>query len=112
MFMMAGSMKTFTPIAELAIMIPWAKDSEVLIRFIGIMEVLGALGLILPAALRIAPRLTVRAAYGLTIIMILAFLFHLIKGEVAALPTTFILGLLSGFIAWGRSVKAPIHQRE
>jgi hypothetical protein len=108
MFMFAGLLKTLTPIAELSLMMPLAGDSPVLIRFIGIMEVLGALGLILPAALRIAPRLTVLAAYGLTLTMVLALLFHLVRGEISATPITIVLGLLSVFIAWGRSTKAPI----
>jgi len=108
MFMMVGAMKTFTPIAELSLTIPWAKDSEALIRFIGITEVLGALGLILPAALKISPRLTVWAAYGLTLTMVLASLFHIVRGEISAVPTPLVLGLLSAFIGWGRSTKAPI----
>ena len=108
MFIMAGAVKTFTPIEELSVMIPWAKDSQLLIRFIGIIEVLGALGLILPAALKILPRLTVWAAYGLTVTMVLASLFHIVRGEISATPTTIVLGLISAFIAWGRSTKAPI----
>jgi putative oxidoreductase len=108
MFIMAGVLKTFTPIDELSLMIPWAKDSEVLIRFIGITEILGALGLILPAALKFLPRLTVWAAYGLTLTMVLASLFHIVRGEISATPTTLVLGLLSAFIGWGRSTKAPI----
>ena len=111
MFMMGGFMKTFMPITELSAIMPWAKDIPLLTRFIGISELLGALGLILPAALRIAPRLTVWAAYGLTLIMVLALLFHINRGELSALPTNIVLGLVSSFIAWGRSTKAIIHQR-
>ncbi|HKZ38009.1 MAG TPA: DoxX family protein [Chryseolinea sp.] len=111
MFLMAGFMKTFTPIEDLSVIMPWAKDSQVLIRFIGISELLGGLGLIFPAALRIAPRLTVLAAWGLALIMVLALLFHFNRGEMSALPTNIVLGLLSVFIAWGRSTKVPIHQR-
>jgi putative oxidoreductase len=108
MFLMAGVLKTFTPIAELSVIIPWAQDSRVLIRFIGTTEILGALGLILPAALKTAPRLTVWAAYGLTLTMLLGTLFHIVRGEIHAIPTTIVLGLLSAFIAWGRSAKVPI----
>lgn len=108
MFMMAGSLKTFTPIPELSLMMPLAQDSPLLIRFIGITELLGALGLILPAVLKISPRLTVWAAYGLTLTMILGTLFHIVRGEFMATPTTIVLGLLSAFIAWGRVTKAPI----
>jgi len=111
MFMMGGFMKTFMPIADLSVIMPWAKDMEALTRFIGISELLGGLGLILPAALRIAPRLTVWAAYGLALIMVLAILFHLSRGEMADIPKNIVLGLLAVFIGWGRSTKAPIHQR-
>jgi putative oxidoreductase len=108
MFMFAGLLKTLTPIVELSLMMPLAADSPVLIRFIGIMEVLGALGLILPSALKIAPRLTVWAAFGLTLTMVLGSLFHIVRDEISATPPTLILGLLSAFITWGRSGKAPI----
>jgi putative oxidoreductase len=108
MFMMAGSLKTFTPISELSSMIPWAQDNPVLIRFIGVTEIIGAAGLILPAVLKISPRLTVWAACGLTLTMILGTLFHIVRDEFTATPTTIVLGLLSAFIAWGRSTKAPI----
>jgi hypothetical protein len=108
MFTMVGFLKTFTPIADLSQIMPLAQDSPVLIRFIGIVELLGAIGLILPAALKIAPKLTVFAAYGLVLTMVLAFLFHLLRGELSATPITVVLGLLSGFIAWGRSTKARL----
>jgi putative oxidoreductase len=108
MFMAVGIMKTFTPITELSKMMPLAEDSPALIRFIGTMEILGSLGLILPAALKILPRLTVWAAYGFTLIMILGLLYHLTRNEIAALPSNIVLGLLSTFIAWGRSIKVPI----
>lgn len=111
MFMMGGFMKTFMPIADLSVIMPWAKDMEALTRFIGISELLGGLGLILPAALRIAPRLTVWAAYGLALIMVLAMLFHFSRGEMSDIPKNIVLGLLTIFIGWGRSTKAPILQR-
>lgn len=112
MFIFAGLLKMVTPIAELSLMMPLAEDSPVLVRFIGITEVLGAIGLILPSALKIAPRLTVLAAYGLTLTMVFALLFHLIRGEISATPITIVLGLLSAFVAWGRSSKAPIKNIE
>jgi len=57
-----------------------------LVRFIGVSELAGALGLILPAATRIRPGLTPLAALGLSTIMALAMLFHLVRGEPQALP--------------------------
>ncbi len=77
-----------------------------LIRFIGISEVLGALGLILPAALRILPFLTPLASLGLAIIMVLATALHASKGE--PIVTQVIFLLLTLFVVWGRLTKGKI----
>lgn len=111
MFLMAGFMKTFTPIQELSATLPYAGEMAALIRFIGVSELLGGLGILLPAALRISPTLTVWAAYGFVAIMVLAIIFHISRGEFAALPMNLALGLLAAFVAWGRSVKVPISSR-
>jgi putative oxidoreductase len=112
MFAMAGVLKSTRPIAELAPMIPWTPDvPEALVRFIGISELAGAIGLIVPAATRILPWLTPLAALGIAVIMLLATGFHIMRGEIANLPITLILGALAAFVAWGRSRKAPIAPR-
>ncbi len=111
MFLMVGYMKTFTPIGELKQIVPLAADLPVLIRFIGLSELAAGLGLLLPAALKIRPQLTVLAALGLTLIMVLASIFHLSRGEYSAIGTTITLGLLAGLVAWGRISKAPISAR-
>ena len=80
-----------------------------LIRFIGISEVLGALGLILPAALRILPILTPLASLGLAIIMGLATALHASKGEPIMNQVAFLL--LTLFVVWGRFSKVPISAR-
>jgi uncharacterized membrane protein YphA (DoxX/SURF4 family) len=80
-----------------------------LIRFIGIAEVLGALGLILPPALRILPILTPLAAIGLAIIMSLATALHASKGEPIVTQVAFLL--LTLFVVWGRGSKTPISAR-
>src|SRR5215211_2678178 len=113
MFGMAGVIKSLQPMPALAIQIPWtAVVGELLTRFIGVSEFVGALGLILPAATRIRPRLTALAAAGLTVVMVLAAGYHLARGEFQALPINFVLGSLAGFIAWGRLLKAPISSRQ
>src|SRR5688500_6961094 len=92
-FVMAGSMKTSTPYFELAEKMAWVGAvPEGLVRIIGVSELLGGLGLILPAATRIRPTLTAYAAAGLTVIMILAAAFHLSRGEGAAVPINVVLG--------------------
>ncbi|MGE4233523.1 MAG: DoxX family protein [Bacteriovoracia bacterium] len=111
-FGMAGAMKTSMPVEELAGNLPWVRDLPNLVRFIGISELLGACGLILPAITRIYPILTPLAALGLLIVMILATGFHVMRGELQALPVNVVLGGICGFIAWGRAFKAPIKTRK
>jgi uncharacterized membrane protein len=76
--------------------------SKGLVIFIGVSEVAGALGLILPMASGVAPVLTPLAAAGLGIIMLLATGFHLKRKESASM--TIVLLLLSAFVAWGRGL--------
>ena len=84
---------------------------ELLTRFIGTMEVLGAVGIILPALTRIMPRLTPLAALGFSIIQVLAMGVHISRGEFAVLPMNLVLLALSLFVLWGRERKAPIAAR-
>ena len=112
MFLMSGFMKVAQPIEELAKMLPWASQvPEGLVRFIGISEVLGGLGLILPALLRIKPQLTAWAAIGLALVMLFAAGFHASRGENSAIGMNVILALIAIFIAWGRFKKAPIRPK-
>lgn len=110
-FGLSGAMKVFSPIEELAKNGAWIRDLEFLIRFIGISELSGALGMLLPSLTRIKPKLTSLAAVGLFIVMILATGFHLMRGEAKFTPLTLGLGALAAFIAWGRFRKVPIAAR-
>src|SRR5215204_3826601 len=72
-FLMAGINHGLKPIAEAAKLAPWITDVPVgLARFIGIAEITGAIGVLLPAATRVMPGLTPLAAAGLAVIMLLA----------------------------------------
>jgi uncharacterized membrane protein YphA (DoxX/SURF4 family) len=112
-YVMAGYMKLTQPIdALVASGMSYAGDyPELLTRFIGTMEVLGAIGIILPAATRIAPRLTPLAALGFSAIQVLAMGLHTMRGEYQVLPVNLVLLALSLFVLWGRSRKAPIAPR-
>lgn len=111
-FLAAGAMKTSTPYGELAAKMAWVSAvPEGLVRLIGISELFGGIGLVLPAATRIRPWLTPLAAAGLALVMLLASAFHLSRGEAAAVPVNLVLGGLAAFIAWGRFRKAPISVR-
>ena len=111
-FLMAGSSKLMTPVDELAQQMGWVNDFPTwLPTFIGAVEVLGALGLILPAATRIQPILTALAADGLATIMLLAAIFHISRGEFGPVGLNVVLLLLAGFVAYGRWKLAPIAPR-
>ncbi|HYF03620.1 MAG TPA: DoxX family protein [Patescibacteria group bacterium] len=112
MFLMTGFMKLATPMADLATSLPWTTDfPEAMVRFIGIAEVLGGLGLLLPSILRIKPVLTPLAALGLATVMVLAMGLHLMRGESQMIVMNLILAAIAVFIAWGRFKKAPIASR-
>ena len=111
-FSASGFMKLVQPIDALAIAMGWPGDVPPgLVRFIGAAELAGALGLILPSVTRIRPRLTVLAALGLVIVMVLAAGFHVTRGEGATIAPNVVLGLLAAFVAWGRGKAAPIAPR-
>lgn len=104
LYLMAGTMKATRPIPQLAGMIGWPGDVPVpFVRFIGIVEILGPLGLILPLATGIMGWLTPLAAIGLSIIQVLAIGFHAQRGETSkTLPMNLAFLALSAFVAWGR----------
>lgn len=102
MFLMAGSMKAFQYEKAKASM-PWVKDvPKGLVTFIGLAEVLGAIGLVLPLLIGLPAILTPLAAAGLALTMLLAAGFHLKRGESKAVPMNLVLLLLAAFIAYGR----------
>jgi hypothetical protein len=72
------------------------------LRFLGVAEVLGAIGLILPELLQIRPGLTPLAAAGLVIIMIGATVITVAGGDVLGALAPLVVGLLSAFVAYGR----------
>ncbi|MFK7970137.1 MAG: DoxX family protein [Bacteroidia bacterium] len=113
MFLMAGAMKASQPVEALTESLPWVTSTPLwLVRFIGLSELLGGLGLLLPSILRIKPFLTVWAAIGLAVVMLLAALFHGARGEFSAIGVNVVMLALFVFIAWGRSKKAPILPKE
>jgi len=109
-FAFSGAMKLAVPYAELLAQGAWVERvPDGLVKFIGVAELLGALGLILPAATRIKPFLTPLAAAGFAVIMVLASALHLSLGEPPIAQV--ILGGLAAFVSWGRFSRAPITPR-
>ena len=104
LFMMAGVMKLITPYEVMQAQSP--DLSVAFLRFIGVAEVLGALGLVLPGAFRIRQGLTPLAAAGLVIIMIGATVLTALQDlSLAAIPLT--TGLLTAFVGYTRWRRLP-----
>jgi uncharacterized membrane protein YphA (DoxX/SURF4 family) len=100
LFLFAGSMKFIMPIEEMTKQMPSMPGW--FLRFIGVVEILGALGLILPGLLRIKPGLTPLAAAGLLIIMIGATVIGFMIGPASGALLPLIVAVLAAFIAYGR----------
>ena len=79
--------------------------------FLGVAEILAAVGLTLPGAARIQPWLVSWAAAGVMIVMICATIFHLMRGEVSSAITTVVLLAVATFIAYMRWRVVPIQAR-
>ncbi|MBA3331289.1 MAG: DoxX family protein [Actinobacteria bacterium] len=105
LFLFTGGMKLVLPIEELTAQTPLPGP---FVRFIGVAEVLGAIGLILPGLLRIRPGLTSLAAAGLVIIMIGATVITPMVMDAALALIPLVVGLLAAFVAYGRWRLAPL----
>jgi DoxX-like family len=101
----AGGLKVARPREKLVASgnFDWMKDSsDAGVKAIGLVEILGALGLILPRLTGIAPILTPIAAVGLVVVQIGALRVHLARNERQPLPANALLLLLAAFVAVGR----------
>jgi uncharacterized membrane protein YphA (DoxX/SURF4 family) len=102
-FVMVGYSHSLMPFDQIAQQARWTNDvPRWLSLFIGYAEIAGGLGLIIPAATRIAPWLTSLAALGLATIMSLAIPFHVLKDEASVIWIHALIAALAVFVAWGR----------
>ncbi|TQM43369.1 DoxX family protein [Pseudonocardia cypriaca] len=98
-----GLWKLLTPIPQIAAAFPWA--GEVPAPFLyatALLDLLGGLGILLPAVTGVAPGLTVLAALGCAALQVGAIAFHLSRGEAADTPFNVLLAALALVVAWGR----------
>ena len=108
-YLLAGVPKATLPIAGLSKRVDWiGKVPAWLVRFIGVAEVLGAIGLILPLLTGILPWLTPTAAIGLITLQVCAALFHVSRSESKALPVNAVLLLLALLVVIGRVAVVPV----
>jgi uncharacterized membrane protein HdeD (DUF308 family) len=112
LFLFAGGFKLVTPTAALATVSHLNGD---FVKFIGICETLGALGLILPGVFRVRRELTPLAAIGLVIIMAGAVTISVARGELAGAPVPLVVGLLATYVVrgrWSETVRPTTNHRQ
>jgi uncharacterized membrane protein YphA (DoxX/SURF4 family) len=108
-FIWAGMMKLFQPVEKLSEMWLWTSQVPVaLMKFTGIVDLLGGIGLILPSLLHIKPKLTPITAVAIIALMVCASIFHITRDEVSQIGANIVFAIIAAFIAWGRLKKASI----
>ncbi|MQA82818.1 MAG: DoxX family protein [Streptosporangiales bacterium] len=108
-FLFIGGTKVFTPTDVMEQMSEGVP--VIMLRIAGLAEMVGAVGLILPAATRIAPVLTPIAASGLVVVMVGASIINVIIGFYPTAAQTVVLGLLAAFVAWARFTRQSVAPR-
>ena len=107
-FLAAGATKLAQPKEKLAKKMAWVEDfSQPAVRLIGAVEVLGAIGVVLPALTGILPWLTPLAALGLVLTMIGAALTHLRRTEYGSIAMNAVLLVLAAIVVYGRFFVLP-----
>ncbi len=102
-FLAAGVFHLLMPMARLKASAPWTEDvSEPLVRLIGLLEMLAALGLVLPGITHIATVLTPLAAIGVVLIFLGAIALHVRRGEAKMTGMHIVVIALALVVIWGR----------
>ncbi|HKC68965.1 MAG TPA: DoxX family protein [Bacteroidia bacterium] len=101
--LLTGTALKFMPIEKVSAMMPWTGQIPVIyVRLLGVIDLLGAAGLILPMWLNIKPQLTKWAATGCTALMVCAIIFHVLRGEASVIGFNIFCIVLAVFIALKR----------
>lgn len=108
-FLAFGVMKLTQNRAGLIEKLPWVESvPQSVVRVIGVAEVAGAIGLVVPGLTDVAPVLTPVAATGLVILMALAAVTHMRRNEPSAVVVNAVLLTAAAFVAWGRYGPYPL----
>jgi uncharacterized membrane protein YphA (DoxX/SURF4 family) len=108
-FAMAGLMKITQPVDRLAQRMGWVNDfPPAIVRLIGTIELLGAIGLILPALTGVLPWLTPLAGVGLVLVMLGAAVTHARRNEYPRISMNIVLLVMAAFVVYGRFVAVPL----
>ncbi len=108
-FFLSGVLKLLMSPDALAQSDPWIYQAPVwMVNLIGVVEMAAGVGIILPAMLKYRTIWSLRAAYGILCLLVLAFIFHVIREEWSILPQILILAALDVYVLWGRLKIDPI----
>jgi len=111
-FIMGGTTVLLQPIEAIASQMSFVNHFPYLVvKLIGLCEIVGGIGLILPSLLKIKPILTPIAAGLLALVMLFAVIYHLTHNEAAGSGFPLALGVIAGLVSWGRLKVAPIPGR-
>jgi uncharacterized membrane protein YphA (DoxX/SURF4 family) len=108
LFLFAGGSKFVMSVEEMTKQMPSMPGW--FLHFIGVVEILGALGLVLPGIFRVRPGLTPLSAAGLAIVMIGAVVITVMTADVTMALLPLVVGILCAFVAYGRWRLAPLKQ--
>ena len=109
LFMMDGIMKVSKSKEELSQKMGWVeKFPKGQLKIIGLLEIIGSIGIVLPMILSILEELTVVAAVGLSLVMMGAIATHARRKEYKELKVNFFILLLLGFVITGRVILVPV----
>lgn len=102
-FLLMGAIMKFMPIETIAEMMPWTGEiPPSFVRILGLIDLVGALGLVLPGIFRFKYNLTWWAAAGVIGLMICATVFHILRGEASVIGFNVFMMIIAGLIVWGR----------
>ncbi len=104
--LLSGAVMKFMPVEKISGMMPWTGEVPiVLLRLLGVIDLLGGVGLILPGLLRLKPVMVIWASVGTSILMLSAIIFHISRVETHVIGFNIICVLIAIFITWGRITK-------
>lgn len=102
LLLLSGAVMKWLPISQLSEMMPWTGEvPEVVVRLLGVADLLGAVGLMMPGLLKWDRRWTVWAAAGVAALMVSAIVFHVARGEEEVIGLNGFMLAMAAFVAWG-----------
>jgi len=107
-FLIVGSMKAFFPLGTIAKPFRWVPTfPPVVVRLIGVCEILGVIGILVPPLTHIFPWLAIAAAVGFMVVVFSGALLHFSRREYTVIGPNILFFLLAAFVVYGRLMLVP-----